>query len=77
MLPRYNALLIAPLIRTLARIKMVPEAGHYVFLSPCSDELAREEPDICRDPPGTDRVAVHRRLNADALAFFRKSLHVR
>lgn len=76
LLPRYNALHIAPLLKTLVAIKMVPGAGHYVFLSPCSRELAREEPDLCTDPPGVDRAAVHRQINAAALAFFRKTLDV-
>jgi predicted dienelactone hydrolase len=72
--PEYNALHIAPLIKTLARIRMIPKAGHYVFLSPCSPQLTKEAPDICIDPPGVDRVAVHRQVDADALAFFRKTL---
>lgn len=77
LLPRYNALHIAPLIRTLVAIRMVPKAGHYVFLSPCSRELAKGYPDICQDPPGVDRTAVHRKINAAALAFFREALDVR
>jgi predicted dienelactone hydrolase len=74
--PRYHALRIAPLIRTLAGIRMIPKAGHYVFLAPCSAELTQDYPDICRDPPGVDRVAVHRQINGAALAFFRKTLDV-
>jgi len=77
LLPRYNALHLVPLIRTLAGIDMVPRAGHYVFLAPCSQQLTESAPDICRDPAGVDRIAVHRQINARALAFFRKSLHVR
>ena len=77
LLPRYNALHIAPLIRTLAGLKMVPNAGHYVFLSPCSRELAKSEPDLCTDPLGTDRTAIHRKINGDALLFFERTLHVR
>lgn len=76
LLPRYNVLHVAPLIRTLVGIKMIPKAGHYVFISPCSRELLREDPDICQDPPGVDRVAVHRQINAAALTFFRKELDV-
>jgi predicted dienelactone hydrolase len=72
--PKYNVLHIAPLIKTLAGIKKIPKAGHYVFLSPCSAQLAKDAPDICRDPPGVDRVEVHARINADALAFFRERL---
>jgi hypothetical protein len=32
--------------------------------------------DICKDPPGVDRVTAHRRINANALTFFRKTLGV-
>jgi predicted dienelactone hydrolase len=72
---KYNTLRIAPLIKTLAGIRIVPKAGHFVFLSPCSPEMARDVPKVvCKDPPGVNRVAVHRRINADALAFFRKTL---
>jgi predicted dienelactone hydrolase len=77
LLPRYNALHVSPLMRTLTGLKMVPDAGHYVFLSPCSRELARSEPDLCTDPAGTDRTAVHRKIDADALKFFDKTLEVR
>lgn len=75
--PKYNVLHIAPLIKTLVGIKMIPKAGHYVFLSPCSPKLTRQAPGICTDPPGVDRAAVHRQIDADALAFFRKTLEVR
>ena len=74
--PEYNVLHIATLIKTLAGIKMIPKAGHYVFLSPCSPQLTKDAPDICIDPPGVDRAAAHRQIDADALAFFRKTLSV-
>jgi predicted dienelactone hydrolase len=77
LLPRYNVLHIAPHIRTLVGLRMIPNAGHYVFLAPCSRELARGNADICQDPPGVDRVAVHRQLNPAALAFYQKTLSVR
>lgn len=73
---KYNTLHIAPLIKTLVAVKIIPKAGHYVFLSPCSAPLMKEAPKICRDPPGVDRVAAHRQIDADALAFFRKTLDV-
>jgi predicted dienelactone hydrolase len=76
LLPQENVLHIAPLIKTLAGNKMIPKAGHYVFLSPCSPQLTKDAPDICTDPPGVDRVAEHQRINASALAFFRKTLGV-
>jgi len=76
LLPPENVLHIAPLISTLAGIKMIPKAGHYVFLAPCSPQLTKDAADICRDPPGVDRVVAHRSINASALAFFRKTLGV-
>ncbi|MBB6188699.1 prolyl oligopeptidase family serine peptidase [Rhodanobacter sp. MP7CTX1] len=76
LLPQENVLHIAPLIKTLAGITMIPKAGHYVFLSPCSPQLTKDARDICTDPQGVDRVAEHQRINASALAFFRKTLGV-
>jgi predicted dienelactone hydrolase len=76
LLPRENVLHVAPLLRTLVATRMIPKAGHYVFLSPCSPQLAGDAPELCNDPPGVDRAMAHRRINADALAFFRKALAV-
>lgn len=72
--PAYNFEHIVPLMKTLAGVRTIPKAGHYVFLSPCSPDLAGDAPDICRDPPGVDRAEAHARIDADALAFFRKAL---
>jgi len=74
LLPNENVLHVAPLTKTLIGIEMIPGAGHYVFLSPCSPQLAGEVPGLCTDPPGVSRVLVHRQINAAALAFFRKTL---
>ena len=74
--PLENAQHIQALISTLAGVKVVPHADHWVFLAPCSTELARDAGEICTDPPGVDRSKVHTQINADALAFFRKALNV-
>ncbi|HWX66120.1 MAG TPA: hypothetical protein VNZ27_06765 [Rhodanobacter sp.] len=74
--PPDNARHIRPLIASLTTVKEVPKADHWVFITPCSPELAREAARICSDPPGVDRLKVHARINADALAFFRKALAV-
>ena len=76
LLPQENVLHIAPLIGTLAGVEKIPKAGHYVFLAPCSPQLAKDAPELCKDPPGVDRVGAHRKINAAALAFFRKTLGV-
>jgi predicted dienelactone hydrolase len=72
--PEANARHIQPLIKTLYAVKEVPHADHWVFLPPCSPELAREIPLLCADPAGVDRAKVHAQVNADALAFFQKTL---
>lgn len=52
----------------------VPNAGHFVFLVPCPADAAARKPQLCVDPPGFDRVAFHKQLDADVLAFFRAKL---
>jgi len=74
--PPDNAAKIRPWIKTLTGYKVVPGADHWVFLAPCSAQLAKELQTICSDPPGVDRVAVHKQIGADAVAFFRKTLTV-
>ena len=53
---------------------LVPNAGHFAFLPPCTPGLAKKRPDVCTDRPGFDRAAFHAQFNAAALAFFRKHL---
>jgi predicted dienelactone hydrolase len=53
---------------------VVPNAGHFAFLAPCSAGLQSIAPDICRDPAGFDRVAFHREFNAAVAAFFKAKL---
>ncbi|HLX27222.1 MAG TPA: hypothetical protein VKV24_01895 [Casimicrobiaceae bacterium] len=55
--------------------RTVPNAQHFSFLPPCSDELARGAQDICTDPPGFDREAFHEEFNTQVLDFFRQALH--
>lgn len=74
LLPSENALHLKPLVPTLAQVHEVPKADHWVFLAPCSARLAKDAGEICKDPPGVDRAKAHQRINADAVAFFRKAL---
>jgi predicted dienelactone hydrolase len=53
---------------------VVPKAGHYDFLRPCSVAMAREVPAICASAPGFDRAAFHRQFNRQVVAFFRRTL---
>jgi predicted dienelactone hydrolase len=72
LLPAENAARIEPLLPTLVGRRVIPKAGHYAFLTPCPDEMTARFPDLCVDPPGVDRVAIHRTLDDDAVAFFRQ-----
>ncbi|WGD49317.1 dienelactone hydrolase family protein [Bradyrhizobium sp. CB1650] len=53
---------------------LVPNAGHFVFLAPCTPDLAKKRPNICTDRPGFDRLAFRNEFNAAVLAFFRRHL---
>jgi predicted dienelactone hydrolase len=51
--------------------RVVPNAGHFAFLAPCSEALAKVAPEeICSDPAGFDRVAFHRDFNRAVVDFF-------
>jgi len=53
---------------------VVPNAGHFAFLAPCTPALANIAPEICRDPTGFDRAAFHREFNPAVVAFFKAKL---
>lgn len=74
LVPAANAERIIPLIPSLAGSAAVPDAGHMVFLAPCTAKLSEEVPNLCQDPPGVDRKAVHATVNAAAVTFFEKAL---
>ncbi|HJR75287.1 MAG TPA: prolyl oligopeptidase family serine peptidase [Luteimonas sp.] len=74
LLPEENARRIRPLLPNLDGYREIEGAGHFVFVPPCSAALAQDAPAICKDPPGVDRVAAHRRINQDAVAFFDRTL---
>ena len=54
--------------------RVVQNAGHFAFLAPCPEAMAKALPDFCVDQPGFDRSAFHKELNNAALAFFRQRL---
>jgi predicted dienelactone hydrolase len=53
---------------------VVPNSGHFAFLAPCPPVVAKARPELCMDAPGFDRVAFHKDLDAEVLAFLRKHL---
>ena len=56
---------------------VVPNAGHFDFLAPCSDALASMAPAICTSAPGFDRTAFHAAFNTEVVKFFEKTLEDR
>jgi predicted dienelactone hydrolase len=54
--------------------RVVPNAGHFAFLTPCTPALASIVPAICRDPAGFDRAVFHREFNPAVVAFFKAKL---
>jgi predicted dienelactone hydrolase len=54
--------------------RVVPNAGHWAFMAPCSIELTQLYPRGCVDAADFDRVAFHREFNTEVLAFMRKHL---
>jgi predicted dienelactone hydrolase len=53
---------------------VVPNAGHYDFLAPCSDALASLAPAICSSAAGFDRPAFHVGFDSEVVKFFEKTL---
>ena len=53
---------------------LVANAGHFDFLAPCSDALAKIAPEICASAPGFDRAAFHQDINKAIVAFFKAQL---
>jgi predicted dienelactone hydrolase len=53
---------------------VVPKAGHWAFLAPCSAGQASSNPRVCVDGPEFDRTAFHQMFNAGLVAFFHAQL---
>jgi predicted dienelactone hydrolase len=49
---------------------VVPNAGHYDFLAPCSDALASIAPAICTSAAGFDRAAFHAGFDSEVVKLF-------
>lgn len=53
---------------------VIPKAGHFVFLAPCSSVQAKIKPQLCNDPRGVERIIVHKKIYSDIIGFFDKNL---
>ena len=61
-------------LTTKPEYHVVPNAGHFAFLAPCTPAFAKVAPEACRDPAGFDRAAFHRQFNSAVVAFFNAKL---
>ncbi len=68
-----NILAVAKALPRPPQQTAVP-GSHFVFVDPCSPILAARAPEICSDPPGTDRAAIHQRFRREISDFFRANL---
>ena len=73
----WNTALIRRELSRPAKEHVVARAGHYAFLPPCSETLARQAPQICSDDANFDRAMFHREFNRKVVAFFKISLVAR
>ena len=48
--------------------------GHYGFLAECTATGLKQHADRCHEVPGIERADVHRKVAADAVAFFDNAL---
>jgi len=66
----WNSDIIRDGLPTPPEAHTVPKAGHFGFLAPCSEALAKAVPRICQDAPDFDRSTFHREFNRLLVAFF-------
>jgi predicted dienelactone hydrolase len=71
--PEGNALALAKGLTRPPQQITVP-GSHFVFVNPCSPALAARAPEVCSDPPGTDRAAIHQRFRREIAEFLRANL---
>lgn len=50
---------------------LVANAGHFDFLAPCSEALAKLAPEICQSADGFDRAAFHKEFDKAIVEFFK------
>jgi len=72
-IPEATAKPVAALVPK-AELQVLPGVTHYTFLSTCNAAGRTVARQICVDPDGIDRSAVHRQVGTDALQFFERSL---
>ncbi|MEE2662540.1 MAG: peptidase [Myxococcota bacterium] len=57
-----------------AELWVLPDVGHYTFLSRCGWAGRLVLGDLCEEQPGVDRAAIHALIAGDAYEFFERTL---
>ena len=66
--------LVRTLLPTTPDYQLVANGGHFAYLTPCNEMLAKSAPEICVDPPGFDRAAFLKGFQQSIIAFYREQL---
>lgn len=53
---------------------LIANGGHFAYLTPCNEILAKSAPEICANPPGFDRTAFLQDFQQSVIAFYREKL---
>ncbi|WP_320006618.1 alpha/beta fold hydrolase [Maridesulfovibrio sp.] len=70
----YHAEAIRQHLHVPCEYMVVPNAGHYSFLTPFPPEAAARAGTVAEDPPGFDRARFHSRLNERIYTFLSRTL---
>ncbi len=54
--------------------EIVVPGRHFVFIDPCPEKLVAEAALVCKDAPGIDRAAIHRKIEGDIVRFLHQRL---
>ncbi|MBE9603807.1 dienelactone hydrolase [Acetobacteraceae bacterium H6797] len=68
-----NATALAANLPRTPEVDEIP-GGHFIFTDICPPALSGSAPELCQDPPGVDRAAVHAEVQATIIAFLAKHL---
>jgi predicted dienelactone hydrolase len=67
-----NAALLHGLLPKPPDVHLIPDAGHFTFLSPCPSVLQWAW--FCKETGSFDRVAFHREFNQSVIEFYQRNL---
>ncbi|MGL5840326.1 MAG: alpha/beta hydrolase family protein [Aeromonas hydrophila] len=68
-----NARVLATTLAAEKEFQVIHNAGHFVFLSPCSAQLNKLAPAICNDAPGINRDDIHTVINGEISEFLSRA----